>query len=526
MPMSNKDNKRIIALIAALSLCFSMLSGCGSKPDYDNQAPSPDPNEEVTEVVEAEEPNEEVTEDTETEKPYYLVDALCSQTAIDALGYDELVELVELVTTSVEPQAVNILADSFPCFSEAAGQDGLGKEISLYIYYENGDNDGIDEHEYAAPGALAYVNGGFCEEEDGSENYEYMICIDAKELCEFDDNGNPFFEVDDDTLAKLDTILCHELFHVFMDDYNRTGMTGFTDFATYYAAMEEQLSDEDYEELIGATSFPNWFIEGIAGCVGNIYQADIVYFNEYRYDCEKQDYTDTCTNDQLKFIYANQGYMEGTGDERYDLEASKEDNSDGHVNAATYVSGYMACLYLANLAYQKSEGSPAVVMDDNGRIESISGKKLREGLSIILSQMHEGYTFDEVIADISDGMYSDTEDFTKRFIKGNNNGDRTECEGDPESLKFCVGYLNYMQQLDELDPNTVPAGSVLFDNFDSVEETPLVKGLETESEVYRIAEQNTFIASTVKNEDLMDGGTSYTRKDGIEAVLEKVAATR
>ena len=138
--------------------------------------------------------------------------------------------------------------------------------------------------------------------------------------------------------------------------------------------------------------------------------------------------------------------------------------------------------------------------------------------------MHEGYTFDEVIADISDGMYSDTEDFTKRFIKGNYNGDRTECEGDPESLKFCVGYLNYIQQLDELDPNTVPAGSVLFDNFDSVEETPLVKGLETESEVYRIAEQNTFIASTVKNEDLMDGGTSYTRKDGIEAVLEKVAA--
>lgn len=57
--------------------------------------------------------------------------------------------------------------------------------------------------------------------------------------------------------------------------------------------------------------------------------------------------------------------MGGTGDERYDLEAAAEDNSDGHVNAATYVSGYMACLYLANLAYLKTEGSPAVVMDNN-----------------------------------------------------------------------------------------------------------------------------------------------------------------
>ena len=86
------------------------------------------------------------------------------------------------------------------------------------------------------------------------------------------------------------------------------------------------------------------------------------------------------------------------------------------------------------------------------------------------------------------------------------NGDRTECEGDPESLKLCVGYLNYMQQLDDLDPDTVPAGSVLFDDFDSVERTPLTKGLIADCEVYRIADQNTFIASTVKTEDMRDGG--------------------
>lgn len=545
MTTFNKNNKRIIALIAAMSLCFGMLSGCGSKSDYDSEVLPADANEEVTEVTEAEDTSEEVTKDTEAEETqaeepeteeieteeiniedfYPLVDVHCSQTAIDALGYDELAELIAYITTSVEPQAVNMLANSFPCFSEAARQDGLGKEIGLYIYYENGDKDGIEEHEYVAPGAIAYVNGGFSEEGDGGENYEYMICIDAQTLCEFDDNGNPSLELDD-ALSTVDTVFCHELFHAFMDDYNRTGMTGLSDSATYNAVVGDHLSNEDYEKLINETCFPNWFIEGIAGCVGNIYQADIDIFQEYRYDCYKQDYTDTCTNDQLTFIYANQGYMEGTGDERYDLEASAEDNSDGHVNAATYVSGYMACLYLANLAYQKTEGSPAVVMDNNGQIESISGKKLREGLSIMLTKMHQGATFDEVIADISDGMYSDTDDFTKRFIKGKYDKDRTECEEDPESLKFCVGYLNYMQQLDDLDPDTVPAGSVLFDDFDSVERTPLTKGLIADCEVYRIADQNTFIASTVKNEDMRDGGTSYTRKDGIESVLKEFTMKR
>lgn len=64
----NKNNKRIIALIVAMSLCFSMLSGCGSKPDYDTEVPPSGANEEVTEVAEAEDTSEEVTKDTEAEE--------------------------------------------------------------------------------------------------------------------------------------------------------------------------------------------------------------------------------------------------------------------------------------------------------------------------------------------------------------------------------------------------------------------------------------------------------------------------
>ena len=65
MTTFNKNNKRIIALIAAMSLCFGMLSGCGSKSDYDSEVLPADANEEVTEVTEAEDTSEEVTKDTE-----------------------------------------------------------------------------------------------------------------------------------------------------------------------------------------------------------------------------------------------------------------------------------------------------------------------------------------------------------------------------------------------------------------------------------------------------------------------------
>ncbi len=57
-----------------------------------------------------------------------LVDTYCSQTAIDALGYEQLQALVDLIVTSIEPQAVNFLIERFPCFQEAAEKDELGLE--------------------------------------------------------------------------------------------------------------------------------------------------------------------------------------------------------------------------------------------------------------------------------------------------------------------------------------------------------------------------------------------------------------
>ena len=451
--------------------------------------------------------------------PYRLVDLYCSQTAKDALGDEQLQNLVNLIVGSIEPQAVNLLVDKFPCFKEAAENGELGSEIGLYIYYGTGDQDGIEEHENVAPGAYAYVLGGVNYEDDESV-FEYMIGIDAESLCTFDDMNNALLDMDGQTRIQVDTTFCHELFHAFMDDYNRVGMSGYTDFASFIFSPEDELTTEEGEKLIEETTFPSWFQEGLAGCVGNIYPADLELFREYRYDLSAWQYLDACTTDQLCRMYAHMGYLDGTGDSRYDLEASVENNDDGHVNGATYVSGYMACLYLADLAYQELEGDRAVAFDQDGNMVSISSEKLRTGISEILRRLHEGDTLDEVICEISDGAYKNTKDFTERFIKGTFDENTQDYSGDPESLSFCAGYINYMNALDVLDPDTHPAGSLLMDDFGSTLPTPLTKDAVAASDYYRIVESNALTNSTVSNENLKDGGTSYSGSDSFEAVVE------
>ena len=455
--------------------------------------------------------------------PYRLVDLYCSQSAKDALGYDQLQVLVHRIVTSIEPQAVNLLIGSFPCFQDAAAKGELGREIGLYVYYGEGDQDGIKEHETVLPGVYAYVYG-FPAYEAGESIFRYLICMDAQaiteSITEADDGNRALPDPDQRAGIQLDTTFCHELFHAFMDDYNRVGMSGYTDFASYLQSTEEEITTREGDTLIAQTAFPIWFVEGLAGCVGNIYPADLILFHEYHYDPDRRRYFDLCTNDQLRRMYSGMGFRKGRGKDRYDLEAAGEDNSDGHVNGAVYVSGYLACLYLAELGYRESEGQSALSFSRNGEIESISSEKLRKGLGTILSRLHRGDTLDEVISEISGGSYKNTQDFTKRFIKGEYNGRAQDYAGDPESLSFCVKYLNYMSTLDAMDPETHPAGSLLMDDPGSTEPTPLQKDLAYECDYYRIAGSNTLTDSTVLSKNVKDGGTSYSGRDSFQTVVE------
>lgn len=471
---------------------------------------------------------------TEADDPYRLVDLYCSQTAKDALGYEQLQTLVDLIVTSIEPQAVNLLIERFPCFKKAAENNELGREIGLYIYYKEGDEDGIDEHLEVAPGSYAYVNG-YSIYENGKTAFKYMIGIDAESFLDDEDdededgandNTGAVLDLDGQARIQVETTFCHELFHTFMYDYNRVGMTGYVDYSSLEHDSDDPDIDEEEERLIDETRFPLWFIEGLAGCVGNIYPADLIFFKEYHLDPDTQQYLDTCTGDQLCRMYAHWDHLYDSRAQWYDLERGSEDNEDGHVDGAVYVSGYMACLYLADLEYRGLKGTGAVTFDQNGEVTSISSEKLREGLSSILTRLHQGDTLDEVIRAISGGAYADTNDFTKRFIKGYYSEETQDYVGDPESLSFCVGYLNYMARLDALDPKTHPAGSMLMDDFATTQPTPLEKDKPAVSDFYRFVGENTLVASTVSNEDVRDGGTSYSGRDSYETILENFRAEK
>ena len=58
------------------------------------------------------------------------------------------------------------------------------------------------------------------------------------------------------------------------------------------------------------------------------------------------------------------------------------------------------------------------------------------------------------------------------------------------------------------------------DDFGSTLPTPLTKDAVATSDYYRIVESNVLTNSTVSNENLKDGGTSYSGSDSFEAVVE------
>ena len=75
--------------------------------------------------------------------------------------------------------------------------------------------------------------------------------------------------------------------------------------------------------------------------------------------------------------------------------------------------------------------------------------------------------------------------------------------------------------LDDLDPDTHPAGSILLEDFGSTQPTPLTKGQKASSDLFRIIEKNTMTDSTVLNENVKGGGKTFNGRDSFEEVVEQ-----
>lgn len=455
-----------------------------------------------------------------------LVDIHCAQTARDALSDEDLEWLVELIIDHLEPQAVNLLLDKFPAFDAAAMFGEIGEEISLYVFYRTGDNDGAEEHG-DTDDTLAYVTAR-AKEIEGELKYCYMLAVNVDSLLKKNDDGNPIQNPSDgkcsiiregQAMETFQNTIVRELFQTLMYDYNRAGMAGATNLDDLRTDAKGDLISEEAEKRYLALRFPSWFIEGSASAVEQVY----TYRNQAFQDLRRlqgddgrfgtgelnSTYTTALLIDTYvggyfndgRFMYNDIGFSEGGKD------------SDGgaiDTERSNYVTGYLATLYLCELASRYAYNNESSIKVVDG-VTTVDSNRLRGGLDNLLKWMHEDDTLDSLIATISPNdsngkpLYKDAASFEDLFIKGEQGSDGMY-RGDSESLSFVTTLLNYLLYLDNnLPEGEHPTGSILED-FSKRYTTLLDQNKQDSSDYLKIIDSNELIPSTVKSDTVEIGG--------------------
>jgi hypothetical protein len=430
-----------------------------------------------------------------------LVAIHCQDSAVEKLGEDNLAWLVSFVKDVIEPEAVALLQEKFPAYKSAAKNSELGKDIGLYVYYESSDSSSTSKSdsddngstEGNSQGTVAYVSWKTQTDSESNEfTFSYRLGINASYLYAYDEETGTYSFDNEKANSLLDCTVVHEMMHAFMDDYERTGMTGYQ----YSESTGYKLTNKD------SVAFPNWFTEGMATAVDNAYQYwNNNFHNSYGYDKENDIYSASA----LKESYLGNSKMQLSYAENYDFN-----NPGGMDNSqSSYVSGYLANVYLGYLAAQKYDSKDAIKKDKNDAVKIISSSVILSGVNHILEELHKGKTLDDVIKEIStvDGtpLYSDTADFTKKFIASSDEA----VTDNNASLEFCTNLLNYLE--DASDEKGTANGSILVD-FTSKQNTLLSKKLLKKGQtVYVPSDTKDFVKSTVDFEKALEsGGESQT----------------
>ena len=416
----------------------------------------------------------------------------CSEEALNVMGVEDLDELVRMVKYRAQPQVAELLRTSFPAFEEAARNNQLGTQIGLNILYN--DNN--------APMASVVWNDNLDDEDRFF--LSYAINVNAFTLAERDEAGNLIRDpetgmlhmtTDKESLDAFACILTHEMMHVFMNDYNRSGMSGVVDPEVSF--LPAYATDEDAAAAIAAqeaTTFPKWFSEGCATMLENAYMCMQESYDELRTFGEG-GLDGWYSPESLRFAFAETALPDGMGPEEYEAMADMQPSYDLRVSA--YVSGYLACQYLAELA-ANSKGISACSYTPDG-LETIDSAVLRSGLNDILRMLHGGVTLDDIIYSISNGRFYDTEDFERAFIAE-----------DDDSAIFTASLLNCFLRITRENGRSFPAiGSVLYP-FDVDYLTPIDCTKNAQSGLYRIIDSRDLVASTANLDGVTDAGKSLS----------------
>ena len=488
-------------------------SSASSAPDV---AEDPIPEEEVAPLTEdgGKEPEKPAPEEPQEDEPQaevdrHLINLHCDEKAQNALSDEDLSFLADLLINKLQPQAVNLLAERFPSFNEAADNNELGKYTNLVITYnENSWTYGNAQCGWTVDNT--YPDYKFC----------YKLTIEASQLVALGSDSRPkvIRDFDSEEMTTLANTVVHEIFHMIMYDYNRPGMTGKR------MTAEGTLTQEPGRDDI---LFPIWFREGSASCVENNWQERENAIAFLRKNRETNAYMSYYDMNVLLDNYVN-GCREVVNGSPislfcYDLQCCGGTDLNGEACdtvANRYVSGYLATLYLSELA-ARSSGIGSSLSTEDSHV-TVNSEKLRLGLDSILSRMHSGETLDDVIGSISDYAYSGADDFEARFIKGDLvDGAYT---GESGSLAFVSDFMNYMREIDMTQgrDNALANGSILFD-FDLDYAAPLDFETEETARVLQVLDADNenfinYVRSTVpESQASATGGKSVSGESPSES---------
>ena len=426
--------------------------GAEEEPAQEQEEEAEQEEEEPEQEEEEEEEEKPQEEDDEEETYSRIVNVHCDANAKEALSASDLEFLADLVVNTLQPQAVNLLIEKFPALKTAAANKEIGNYLAVVVSY----NKDTSAYGYSSRGNV---------DDDTYPNYKfvYSLTVNSNQLTEHTEDGKTVIARDTGSKALTDlaNTIVHELFHCVSYDYNRPGLTGLL-----YDGNTLQEYSSDVE-------FPVWFKEGTASTVENNWQFRQGSLKIMRTPFGADSPQDNYSKDLLvqRYVGADVG-GEYTSNYIYDI--------GGNDSLNYYVGGYLACMYLYELAASRDSSIGTSISESGGNIV-VSSEKLRLGMNSIIERMHKGETLDQVINSISAGIpggaYKDTADFEARFIKGVKDEDgKYDLAGDPASVDFVYEFMSYMNRIDQAkergERNDYANGSVLFD-FETDFRSPL-----------------------------------------------------
>ena len=418
--MLNMIYRKLLVSVLAVSLAVSLLTGCGKKNEddyaYDQYDEYSEDYEEYSDENSGNAENSDASPFTNDIPEYddsgVIPKAINAENYIDAEAWEHVAEnggeeyykwLADYCVNVAGPQAVNMLF-RIPCFEEALEQGLLSKYMVLCLDYDDGN-------QYGAMTQCTYLEkDGNVTRGEGAPIYNlaYRLMINTQQETK---------ETRDDPVKRreLQDTMVHEMMHAFMDDYTRNAMIGMKK-----DGERPMDSGENFTEAL-----PGWFCEGTAITVEAGYHQTRWAILENFFldqDAPQEDilnvFKDTETMSERQHVM----FESLTGE---DLEAYKEElggpdalPTDLAITENTYGISYVGTMYLYYMAAKTLGLEP---MEEDG---ALNMDAMLNGLDHILRRLHDGYSLDQVIAEISvdpatgRSVYTDTAALEKNFMHG------------------------------------------------------------------------------------------------------------